>query len=202
MDSTSATILAGFGGALLGVLASAGVGWWSDGRRHRAERRHVRTLLRREVKHNQEALRHLWEMLHAWAEAEEPEKKPSRMVWRLSVAAMPPWGRLMWESQAPLLASALNDDEFARLYDFYASLQTLTAIHARMVEVQPEGITTGSTVLVVYGYEAARLWETFDPLARQLLAMPILPEEHTAARSLTPMAARIRDRIRSVKSRR
>ncbi|HEV2235742.1 MAG TPA: hypothetical protein VGR57_03690 [Ktedonobacterales bacterium] len=179
MDATSATILAGFGGAVLGVAVAETVHAWRDWQTTRETRWHVRVLLRREMQHNQDALRAYREALNEgeWSAAISDIDKAYALGCIAGTSPLPPCGHLMWESQAPRLADALDDDEFARLYTFHTLLDAMTDKYTQLVDVQPDGpLTVPSAEYLVHQHRTVKYWAELEDILLQLLELPVLSD--------------------------
>ncbi len=131
---------------LVGTLGGVALGWelnrrttQRQEREREAQIRHgVRMLLRLESKQNIDALSDFWKRvassyirlpgIGALASVsygmDEEEFGRSQMQ---ANEPMPTWRKLMWESQAGLVASALTPAEVDHMYMLYSDLETLTA---------------------------------------------------------------------------
>ena len=128
---------------VVGVIVGVVLGWalnrWQETRRAAEVRRSVRMLLRLEWHQNVKALLDYWgkvsidgvhlpdvgTLVGVSASPQEVEYDKRQ---RLAREPMPVWGRLMWESQAGLVAQALNDPALInKVYTLYADLEAFTA---------------------------------------------------------------------------
>jgi hypothetical protein len=186
MDVITATILAGFGGAVIGVALAESVHFWRDRLSKQERLRHVRVLLRREMQHNQDSLRQYRESLDL-----EESATPStyEMGRRAAFAPLPRCGHLMWESQAPSLADALDDEEFARLYTFHTLLDAMTAKHAQLVDAQPPGAgPMGQIEMMANLQRTERFWLELEDSLQHILAVPVLPDKRKIHRNAVAWA--------------
>jgi hypothetical protein len=132
-------------GVILGWGLTSLSNWWQEQRREveqqkreLEERQHVRMLLRLETQHN------VKELVDFWAKASSntvripgvgvlagigyaPDELQFGHYQQLALEPLPEWSYLMWESQASLVAKALNPLEIDPVYAHYADLKTFTA---------------------------------------------------------------------------
>lgn len=101
---------------IVGTLGGVWLGHWlgeQASRRHERERddkqrRSVRALLRIEIDQNLAALAAFWSQITEGADTPpDPFFDAMNLAPRLVERPLPAWSRLMWETQAPLLAAAL-----------------------------------------------------------------------------------------------
>ena len=125
--------------ALIGALVAAGVGWIQGRARAHQERLGVRMLLRLESNRNLAALNEFWDkvtsaayMMPGIGYAHEELEFHKRL--RLANLPLGSWDKLMWESQAGLIAKALQPAEIERAYSFNADLAMFLVIRTKLQE--------------------------------------------------------------------
>jgi hypothetical protein len=123
--------------AVVGALAATAFNWLQGKARERRERLGVRMLLRQECGRNLATLEAFWERVTSKEYFIRGAGYPMHVEalhyrHRLATQMLPPWGRLMWESQAGLLASALTPAEIERTYSLYQDLDAFTALREQL----------------------------------------------------------------------
>jgi hypothetical protein len=124
-------------GAIVGALAAATVNWMQGRARMRQERLGVRMLLRLEAAHNLATLNEFWNKVTSKqfflpGVGYEHDVEMLHYRYRLAKQPLQPWGLLMWESQAALMAGALDETEIEHVYNLYESLARFTLLRSRL----------------------------------------------------------------------
>jgi hypothetical protein len=133
----SDNLLSAILGAVVGALAAATVNWMQGRARTRQERLGVRMLLRLEAARNLAALNEFWNKVTSKefflpGVGYEHEVEMLHYRYRLAKQPLQPWGLLMWESQAGLIAGALDEAEIEHAYNLYDSLARFALLRSRL----------------------------------------------------------------------
>ncbi len=123
------------GGAIGSILAEV-----FRRRRAKTERqelkRNIQTLIYLEVDHNLAILREFWTSVDT-IRGPTPLETDFLQCTTFTSTIFPKWGRLMWESQASNLPTALTEATIQRLYALYDQLDLLLALKSHLREALP-----------------------------------------------------------------
>lgn len=126
-------------GTILGFVLNEIARWWREKRAEKKQIRAVRTMLSLEIDQNLALLRDFWSKTK---DVDLPEDKPDRhnliLVRRLSESPLPLWSHKMWESQMPLLATALSEEEIKQVHRHHNKLDAITAIRTQLSTLKEE----------------------------------------------------------------
>lgn len=122
---------------VVGFALGAGWDWWRYHQREGKEVASVRSLVQLEMEQNRKALGELWNKVielppHIGLAHEEQEFLQRK---RLVELPLLPWGRLMWESQAGLLAAAYGRETLEQAYAQNRRLDAFLVARAALHDV-------------------------------------------------------------------
>ena len=116
-------------GTVIGHFLSERAAKNRESRLEEKQVRSVRTLISIEIDHNLSLLKKFWKKISSEGiDEQDQERKKRILAGRLIESPIPAWSEAMWESQAPLLANALNAEEISGTHEHHAGLLAIRTI--------------------------------------------------------------------------
>lgn len=126
-------------GTILGFALNEIATRLREGRTEKRQIRAVRTMLSLEIDQNFALLRDFWSKVNQVDESEQdPDLARLRLARRLIELPLPHWSHKIWESQMPLLATALREEEIRQVHELHNRLDTITAIRSTLSALESE----------------------------------------------------------------
>ncbi|MGR3309264.1 MAG: hypothetical protein ACUZ77_00670 [Candidatus Brocadiales bacterium] len=168
-------------GTILGFGLNEITRLFREKRTEKKQAQAVRTLLSLEIDQNLALLRDfLGKVKHVDMSKEKPVPRPLIMAQRLIELPLPCWSHKMWESQMPLLATALNEEEIRQVHLHHSKLDTITDIRTKLYEeVKP---LRDGEISEWASYRLSEkvppLWEECERIVSKLFALknPLQPQ--------------------------
>ena len=108
-------------------------------KKHQELKRNVQTLIYLEVEHNLDILREFWASVDS-IHGPTPRETDFLQIATFANATFPKWAKLMWESLAPSLPSALTEATIQQLYFLYDQLDVITTLSGQVRKLLPDHI--------------------------------------------------------------
>jgi len=108
-------------------------------KKHQELKRNVQTLIYLEVEHNLDILREFWASVDS-IHGPTPRETDFLQIATFANATFPKWAKLMWESLAPSLPSALTEATIQQLYFLYDQLDVISTLTGQVQKLLPEHI--------------------------------------------------------------
>jgi hypothetical protein len=129
----------GLAGVILGFALSELATWWRQTRADKEQAQAVRTVIYLEIDYNLARLRSFWEQVNQPDSETNPVMVRQNKASRLINLPTPYWTHRAWESQMPLLPTALRDEVLIRkVHAHYALIETLVSIHNKLISLKVE----------------------------------------------------------------